>query len=94
MNDNILDDIGIPKQTIWSKPNTKLAWGFFIAGVIVLGSKVNSSETELVKWSYLFIPLLITGLAVGRTNFFKAIVIGLISVFLVWVFYQTLWNIF
>ncbi|MCP4441638.1 MAG: hypothetical protein GY810_22250 [Aureispira sp.] len=90
MNNDLLDDGNIPKAP--PKPNKILSRGLLLLGLGILAYKINSSETELVRWSYLFVPLLVAGWAAAITTPQKAILIGIVTVAIVFVFYQTLWS--
>lgn len=92
---NILDEHQVQKKAVENAPNKIIGWlGLFAFLVSFIGQLWvgATSESELVMGSYFWMPLLTLGVVGFILPPRKAILTTLFSLFLIFIFYQTIWS--
>lgn len=94
-NNNILDDHKFELKSIVPKPDKRLASGALVLFSVLIGGQLGmgaDSETELVQGSYIWMPFLVLAIAAFFLPPKRAILLGILTVPVTYVFYETIWN--
>lgn len=92
----LLDDDNIIEKAPEKQIDIAAYIGFGLSGVLFIGQLATgkTSETALVLGSYIWIPPLVFGLAASFLPPKKALFLGVLTLPIMFLFYQTMWSAF